>query len=69
MQVRRLISIVSVKRDLKARLSGQAGGVQLTNLIDFLEKMLHLDPEKRITAKEALRHPFIKEGRPAGRRQ
>ena len=26
---------------------------------DLLEKMLDLDPEKRITTKEALRHPYV----------
>ncbi len=31
-------------------------------LADLLEKMLVLDPEKRIKPKEALRHPFLKWG-------
>eukprot|EP01016_Furgasonia_blochmanni_P047420 TRINITY_DN6968_c0_g1_i2.p1 TRINITY_DN6968_c0_g1~~TRINITY_DN6968_c0_g1_i2.p1 ORF type:complete len:312 (+),score=33.15 TRINITY_DN6968_c0_g1_i2:54-989(+) len=30
------------------------------NLIDLLEKMFHYLPEKRITASEALKHPFFK---------
>ena len=31
-------------------------------LADLLERMFALDPERRITAKEALRHPFIARG-------
>ena len=68
LQVRRLIANPTIKKDFRARLAGQEGGSQLTNLVDLLEKMLHLDPEKRITAKEALRHPFIKAGRVAPQR-
>lgn len=30
-------------------------------LVDLLERMMQLDPDKRITPKDALRHPFIKE--------
>ena len=29
--------------------------------IDLLKKMLVIDPEKRITVKEALEHPFLQE--------
>lgn len=29
--------------------------------LDLLQKMCHVDPEKRITAKESLRHPFFTE--------
>ena len=29
--------------------------------IDLLEKMLNIDPKQRITAKEALAHPFLAE--------
>lgn len=35
-------------------------GMQVAQLSDLLEKMLALDPEKRISADSALRHDFIK---------
>ena len=47
----------AVERDPRCR-CGQALG-------ELLEKMLVLDPEKRITPREALRHPFLKWGQPA----
>ena len=31
-----------------------------TQLADLLEKMLALDPDKRIAPKDALKHPFVK---------
>ena len=31
----------------------------VTNFVDFLEKALNLNPEKRLTVQEALIHPFI----------
>ena len=69
MQAKRLIPNPTVKKDFKALLSGQEGeSRQVANLVDLLEKMMHLDPEKRISAKEALRHPFIKDGRPLPKR-
>jgi serine/threonine protein kinase len=34
--------------------------LQVAQLADLLEKMLALDPEKRISADSALRHDFIK---------
>lgn len=35
------------------------------NGLDLLSKMLYYDPSKRITATEALKHPWFKEGPPA----
>lgn len=35
--------------------------VQVGQLADFLERMMAFDPEKRLTPKDALRHPFIKD--------
>ena len=34
---------------------------KLLQFRDLLEKMLALDPDKRITPKDALNHPFVKE--------
>jgi len=60
--VRRLIPNPSVKKDFAALLAGQAPDRRkLAQLADLLERMMALDPEKRITPKEALAHPFIKE--------
>lgn len=33
--------------------------VHFANFCDLLDKMLMVDPEKRISAKDALRHPFV----------
>ena len=64
LQVKRLVPNPTVKKDFRGHLAGQEGEArQVASLIDLLEKMMHLDPDKRITAKEALRHSFIKEGR------
>ncbi len=57
-----LLRLQAVDADLLSkadpcRRSGQALG-------ELLEKMLVLDPEKRITPREALRHPFLKWGQP-----
>ena len=42
---------------LERRYKGQAS----KKLIDLLEKLLEIDDEKRITADEALKHPFFEE--------
>jgi len=69
LQSKRLVVNPTVKRDFRAILSGQEGEAkQIAQLVDLLDKMMHLDPDKRITAKEALRHPFIKEGRSPSQR-
>lgn len=77
--VRRLIANPTVQRDVAALLAGAEGErVKVQQLVDLLEKMLALDPEKRLTPKDALRHPFIKDhprpqrppaGKPAKGRQ
>lgn len=60
--VRRLLPNPSVKKDFAGLLAGQAPDKRkLTQLADLLERMMALDPDKRITPKEALQHPFIKE--------
>ncbi|KAJ2958970.1 hypothetical protein NQZ79_g5524 [Umbelopsis isabellina] len=56
--------IVKPVRDLKSRIapSSKASPDEIrliSSFIDLLEKSLHLNPEKRLTPKEALAHPFI----------
>ena len=60
--MRRLIPHPTVQRDFAALLAGAEGERRkVVQLADLLERMIALDPEKRISAKEALRHPFIKD--------
>ncbi len=62
LQVRRLIAVNSVKKDFAALLSTMQGDKKkVAQLADLLERMMHLDPSRRLTAKECLKHPFIKE--------
>lgn len=61
LQTRRIIANPTKKRDFAALLSGAEGDKRRVALLaDLLERMMHLDPDKRMTPKEALRHPFIK---------
>ena len=52
-------------RDLKTRLMANVKGVsdveikELNAFVDLLDRCLSLNPERRCTAAEALRHPFI----------
>jgi len=58
--VRRLIPNPKVKNDFSVLLAGlDSDRKKLAQLADLLERMIALDPEKRITPKEALRHPFF----------
>jgi serine/threonine-protein kinase PRP4 len=67
--VPKLLNLSKPVKDLKARLTGFSGEdgkkaddaqIKELNLFrDLLEKCLELNPEKRITPGEALKHPFI----------
>ncbi len=61
-----VMSTISPAKDLLAEMIGHQRLPEdqlrkVTQLKDLLEKMLLMDPSKRITSSEALRHPFIHE--------
>ncbi|KAK8194820.1 kinase-like domain-containing protein [Phyllosticta capitalensis] len=66
----RMVNFTKPTRDLKSRLIGSSKGLtdaelKEVNLFhDLLDKCLSLNPEKRITPYEALRHPFIHRVKP-----
>jgi len=59
--------VVKPTRDLRTRLLAASSGLnmndaearELNHFIDLLERCLALNPEKRLTPTEALRHPFF----------
>ncbi|KAI1330057.1 kinase-like protein [Xylariaceae sp. FL0255] len=61
----RTLAIVKPTRDLRTRLLAASGGMDdvesrdLNLFIDLLERCLALNPDKRITPSEALKHPFF----------
>lgn len=60
------MSMVKASRDLQAELvAGQALPAdqlrKVTQLKDFLEKALAIDPAKRISLNNSLTHPFIQD--------
>ena len=64
--VTRVLDFKKPTRDLKTRLMGKgAKGLtegetrELTHFVDLLDRCLNLNPEKRCTPMEALKHPFI----------
>jgi serine/threonine-protein kinase PRP4 len=65
----RMLSFLKPTRDLKTRLMGAAKGLgesdlkELQLFADFLDRCLQTNPEKRMTAGEALKHPFISRAR------
>ncbi|KTW28862.1 hypothetical protein T552_01491 [Pneumocystis carinii B80] len=61
--VSKIIAISKPVRDLRSRLLSNMSNEDpklMKNFIDLLERCLDLDPEKRLTAYEALKHPFIR---------
>ncbi len=66
--VPKILNIGKPVKDLKMRLGGTGddgrkmdeGQMREVNLFrDLLEKCLELNPEKRVTPTEALKHPFV----------
>ncbi|KAF3491540.1 serine/threonine-protein kinase prp4 [Arthroderma uncinatum] len=63
--VTKVLDFKKSTRDLKSRLIGKgarlddAESKEITMFIDLLDRCLNLNPEKRCTPSEALRHPFI----------
>lgn len=61
----RLLNFTKPSRDLKSRLIAATKGLndgemrELKLFCDLLDRCLSLNPEKRITPKEALKHPFL----------
>ncbi len=57
--------MVKPTRDLRTRLLAASSGMndaetrELNHFVDLLERCLTLNPDKRITPSEALRHPFF----------
>ena len=55
-----LFSKLQLKQDLKRRIRERLGSyIKDTNAIDLLDKLLTLDPKKRIDSDEALDHDFF----------
>ncbi|OJD28544.1 CMGC/DYRK/PRP4 protein kinase [Blastomyces percursus] len=68
--VTRVLDFKKPTRDLKTRLMGKGSkgmsdseGRELTLFIDLLDRCLSINPEKRCTPSEALKHPFITRGK------
>jgi serine/threonine-protein kinase PRP4 len=59
------LAVVKPTRDLRTRLMAASAGMNdaetkdLNHFIDLLEHCLALNPDKRITPADALRHPFF----------
>ena len=58
----RLIANPMVKEGLADKVMGGEGEKRkLRQLVDLLDGMLQLDPERRLSVHAALKHPFIKD--------
>ncbi len=65
-----MVKNIQVTRDLLANLTNDAQASpaiyrKLTQFRDLLEKMLAMDPSRRISVSDALQHPFITEDIPS----
>ena len=59
-----MLSLAQPSKDLKSLLLrnhklAADEVVHFANFCDLLDKMLMVDPDKRISAKDALKHPFV----------
>jgi serine/threonine-protein kinase PRP4 len=54
---------LAARTPLSALLARGAGGheARTSQLADLLDKMMALDPEKRLDPDQALRHPFVRD--------
>lgn len=61
----KILNFTKPTRDLKTRLMANVKGMndgeikELTLFVDLLDRCLNLNPERRCTPTEALKHPFI----------
>ncbi|MCJ1244781.1 U4/U6 small nuclear ribonucleoprotein prp4 [Trapelia coarctata] len=61
----RILNFTKPTRDLRTRLMGNTRGMadadvkELNSFVDLLDRCLNLNPDKRCTPAEALKHPFI----------
>lgn len=67
--VMKVINVNKPVRDLKSRVMGGKSELptgeerELTLFVDLLDRCLNLNPEKRCTPVEALKHPFFTKGK------
>ena len=66
----RILNYSKPTRDLRSRLLANSKGMadgdvkELNLFVDLLDRCLNLNPEKRCTPTEALKHPFIMRSKP-----
>lgn len=65
-----MLTLAKPTRDLRTRLLSASKGLsddeskEVNLFVDLLDRCLALNPEKRITPNEALKHPFIMRNKP-----
>lgn len=63
----RILPVIKPTRDLRTRLTAASSGMDeaearhLNHFHDLLDRCLAVNPEKRISPTDALRHPFFQE--------
>ena len=56
-RIKRVDFVANITESTYSRMAAERK--QVAHLVDLLERVLALDPDKRITPAEALNHPFI----------